>query len=80
MQNFCDIMPHATGWVYVVDGIQSDSSYHTYELALQAARNHIALGGGGPSHVFRRQALDGGMLPIPVGRAAYSGAASQALP
>jgi hypothetical protein len=64
MQNYCDIMPHATGWVYVIDGIQSASCYHTYELALEAARTQLATRGGHHSRIFRYQGLNGIMLPI----------------
>jgi hypothetical protein len=64
MQNYCDIMPQATGWVYVIDGVQSASSYHTYDLAVEAARRQITKGGGYETKIFRRQALDGNMKPI----------------
>lgn len=64
MQNYCDIMPQATGWVYAIDGIQSASCYHTYELALEAARRHIARDGGHFTRIFRRQELNGTMVPI----------------
>ncbi len=65
MQNYCDIMPQATGWVYAVDGVQSASCYHTYELALDAARKHLAREGGHHTRIFRRQELNGSMMPIP---------------
>lgn len=64
MHNYCDIMPHATGWVYVIDGIQSASSYHSYELALDAARTRLATRGGYQTRIFRSQGLNGSMLPI----------------
>jgi hypothetical protein len=66
MHNYCDIMPHATGWVYVIDGVQSASFYHSYELALDAARTHLATRGGHDGRVFRCQALNGNMLPIEI--------------
>lgn len=66
MHNYCDIMPHATGWVFVIDGVQSASFYHSYELALDAARTHLATRGGRDSRVFRCQALNGNMLPIEI--------------
>ncbi|WJH40980.1 DUF2188 domain-containing protein [Aliirhizobium terrae] len=64
MQNYCDIMPHVTGWVYVIDGVQSASSYHTYELALEAARAQLRNHGGYETKIFRRQGLNGNMTPI----------------
>jgi hypothetical protein len=64
MQNYCDIMPHVTGWVYVIDGVQSASSYHTYELALDAARLELRSHGGYETKIFRRQGLNGNMTPI----------------
>jgi hypothetical protein len=64
MQNYCDIMPHVTGWVYVIDGVESASSYHTYELALDAARAHLKGRGGYETKIFRLQSLNGNMTPI----------------
>ncbi|SFB18250.1 hypothetical protein SAMN03159496_02203 [Rhizobium sp. NFR07] len=64
MQNYCDIMPHVTGWVYVIDGVQSASSYHTYELALEAARTQLRSHGGYETKIFRRQGLNGNMTLI----------------
>jgi hypothetical protein len=66
MGKYCDIVPHATGWVYVIDGIQSASYYHTYELAMAAAKAKVARDRNGKVELFRRQALNGEMLPIPV--------------
>lgn len=66
MHNYCDIMPHATGWVYVIDGVQSASFYHSYELALDAARTCLAVRGGRDSRIFRCQSLNGNMLPIEI--------------
>ena len=63
MKKYCDIVPHATGWVYIVDGMQSASYYHTYDLAVDAARAHLARRGGANTEVFRRQSLNGEMLP-----------------
>ncbi|MDQ0136457.1 hypothetical protein J2T08_004393 [Neorhizobium galegae] len=65
MGKYCDIVPHATGWVYVIDGVQSASYYHTYELAMEAAKAHVARDRSGRVETFRRQALNGEMLPIP---------------
>jgi hypothetical protein len=68
MGKYCDIVPHATGWVYVIDGVQSASYYHTYELAMEAAKAHVARDRTGQVEIFRRQAPNGEMLPIPVMR------------
>ncbi|MDR6817269.1 esterase/lipase superfamily enzyme [Neorhizobium sp. 2083] len=65
MGKYCDIVPHATGWVYVIDGLQSASYYHTYELAMEAAKAHVARERSGRVEIFRRQALNGEMLPVP---------------
>jgi hypothetical protein len=64
MENYCDIVPHATGWVYVIDGVQSACYYHTYDLAMDAAKAKLAREGLVEGKVFRRQALNGDMLPI----------------
>ena len=66
MERYCDIIPHATGWVYVIDGVQSTSCYHTYDLAMDAAKAHIARSMGAKDKIFRRQALNGEMLPVSV--------------
>lgn len=66
MGKYCDIVPHATGWVYVIDGLQSASYYHTYELAMEAAKAHVAHERSGRVEIFRRQALNGEMLPVPL--------------
>ncbi|TDK39585.1 hypothetical protein E2F50_05595 [Rhizobium deserti] len=62
MENYCDIMPDATGWVYVLDGVQSPCAYYSYELALEAAQAQLARKGRG--RLFRYQALNGEMLPV----------------
>ncbi|WP_117192221.1 hypothetical protein [Rhizobium terrae] len=64
MEKYCDIVPHATGWVYVIDGVQSASYYHTYDLAMNAAHAHLARIGASGDKVFRRQAPNGEMLPV----------------
>lgn len=64
MEKYCDIVPHATGWLYVIDGVQSASYYHTYDLAMDAAKAHIARKGAVGDKIFRRQALNGEMLPV----------------
>jgi hypothetical protein len=66
MEKYCDIIPHATGWVYVIDGVQSASYYHTYDLAVDAARAQLARAGTAREKVFRRQALNGEMLPVQI--------------
>jgi hypothetical protein len=64
MQKYCDIIPDATGWVYVIDGIQSASFYHTDELAMEAARVQLGRYGKDSSGMFRRLAVNGEMQPI----------------
>ena len=62
MNNFCDIIPHPAGWTYVMNGIESRCSFHTYELAVAAARVEMAK--RKHSRVFRRMELNGEMLPV----------------
>ncbi len=70
MQKYCDIMPDATGWVYVIDGVQSASYHHTYELALEAARTQFRRTGTLEPGMFRLQGVNGEMHPIEdIGRA-----------
>ncbi|RWX79268.1 hypothetical protein EPK99_11985 [Neorhizobium lilium] len=64
MQKYCDIMPDATGWVYVIDGVRSASYHHTYELALEAAKSQFVRKGRFAERLFRLQAPNGEMLPI----------------
>lgn len=64
MEKYCDIVPHATGWVYVIDGVQSASYYHTYDLAMDAAKAKLARDGLVDGKIFRHQAMNGEMLPI----------------
>ena len=66
MEKYCDIIPHATGWVYVIDGVQSASYYHTYDLAMDAAKAQLARSGSTRDKVFRRQALNGERLPVQI--------------
>jgi len=66
MEKYCDIIPHATGWVYLIDGVQSACYYHTYDLAMDAAKAHLARSGSTRDKVFRRQALNGEMLPVQI--------------
>lgn len=64
MENYFDILPHATGWIYVMGGKPS-ASYPCYDLALKAARAHAER----ERHklrkpVFRRLELDGKLAPV----------------
>ncbi|MCJ8520148.1 hypothetical protein ABID21_003148 [Pseudorhizobium tarimense] len=62
MTKYCDIVPHSAGWTYVLNGVEADCSFHTYELALEAAKAQIAR--DARSRVFRLQNLKGEMLPV----------------
>jgi hypothetical protein len=64
MQNYCDIVPDATGWVYVIDGVQSSSYFHTSELAVEAAKVQLVRRGRFHTDVFRCLGVDGKMAPI----------------
>ena len=77
MENYCDIVPHATGWIYVVDGIQSASSYHTSELAMEAAHAYLARSKRQNRKVFRELEVSGRMVPMTASR---PGGAPAALP
>jgi len=63
MQKYCDIMPDATGWVYVIDGVRSPSYHYTCELALEAAKAHLR-GSGRQDRLYRMQTCSGEMLPV----------------
>lgn len=41
MEKCIDIIPHSSGWIYVLDG-QPSASYPCYDLALKAARAQAA--------------------------------------
>ncbi|MBT9369111.1 hypothetical protein [Rhizobium sp. CSW-27] len=59
MEKYFDIVPHSTGWIYVLDG-QPSASFPSYELALQAARAHAARDIQTLRRtVFRRQEVSG---------------------
>jgi len=62
VEKFCDIIPHATGWIFIIDGVQS-APYPSYDLAVRAANAHAdrAL----KRTVFRQQKLNGEMARIP---------------
>ncbi|MFN7103479.1 MAG: hypothetical protein ACK4N1_12760 [Pseudorhizobium sp.] len=62
MDNYCDIVPHPAGWTYILNGIESDCSFHTYELAVEAAKVQVAR--DARKRVFRLQGLNGEMLPF----------------
>jgi hypothetical protein len=64
MQKYCDIVPDATGWIYVIDGVQSKSYYHTCELAMRAAEVQLGKTDRFRRGVFRQQAANGEMLPM----------------
>lgn len=66
MKNFCDIVPQWNGWAYVIDGVQSASCYHTYDLAMDAAKAELAKSGMANRKVFRRQEINGQMKPLPI--------------
>lgn len=79
MQKYCDIMPDATGWVYVIDGVQSASYHHTFELAVEAAKSNIHHVGRSENRIFRLQDCSGRLRPIPdtAGQGAVYGIASE---
>lgn len=60
---FCDIVPHARGWVFLSEGVQSPS-YPTYRMAVEAAQRHMQTVAKRRSFVLRQQNLDGQMLAI----------------
>jgi hypothetical protein len=62
MDKYCDIAPHANGWIFILNGVESECSFHTYELAVEAARAHVA--NEARERVFRRQGLNGAMFPL----------------
>ncbi|MBA4785020.1 MULTISPECIES: hypothetical protein [Pseudorhizobium] len=62
MDKYCDIVPHPAGWTYILNGIESDCSFHTYELAVEAAK--IQVMHDARKRVFRLQGLNGEMLPF----------------
>ena len=65
MDKYCDIVPHPDGWTYVLNGVESDCAFHTYELAVEAAKARVAR--DMRKRVFRFQNLKGEMLPVPTG-------------
>lgn len=61
VEKFCDIIPHSTGWIYIINGIQS-APYATYNLAVRAANAHADR--ELKRTVFRQQKLNGEMAHI----------------
>lgn len=62
MEKYCDIVPHADGWTYILNGVESECAFHTYELAVAAAKSRLAM--ETRQRVFRRRELNGDMLPV----------------
>jgi hypothetical protein len=64
MEKCIDIIPHSTGWIYVLDG-QPSASYPSYDLALKAARADVARQVETLRRpVFRRQEVSGEMTKV----------------
>lgn len=67
MEKCFDIIPHSTGWIYVLDG-QASASYPSYSLALKAARAHAARETDTLRRiVFRRLELNGQLIAVKPG-------------
>ncbi len=62
MDKYCDIVPHPAGWTYVLNGVEAECSFHTYELAVEAAKARLAR--DMRKRVFRFQSMNGEMLPV----------------
>jgi hypothetical protein len=64
MEKCFDIIPHATGWIYVLDGKRS-ASYPSYGLALKAAKSHAERELETLRRpIFRRQEVSGEMIKV----------------
>ena len=64
MEKCFDIIPHSSGWIYVLDG-KASASYPSYSLALKAARLHALRETDTLRRiVFRRQELNGQMIAV----------------
>lgn len=64
MEKCFDIIPHATGWIYVLDG-QPSASYPSYGLALRAAKAHSERELETVRRpIFRRQEVNGEMIKV----------------
>jgi hypothetical protein len=72
MQKYCDIIPDATGWIYVIDGVQFASGYHTCELAMRAAEVHLSKNDRLKSKIFRRRSSNGEMVVVSAGKSGIS--------
>ncbi|KQW31771.1 hypothetical protein ASE36_05980 [Rhizobium sp. Root274] len=63
-ETYCDIIPHADGWAYVLEGRQS-AVYPSYRLAAEAARTcSEQVAGNRRKFVLRQQDLRGRMLEV----------------
>ncbi len=60
---YCDVVPHANGWVFLSDGGQSPT-YPSYQLAVEAAHRHVQTAGKRPVMILREQGLNGRMQRI----------------
>lgn len=62
-QVYCDVVPHANGWVFLSDGGQSPT-YPSYRLAVEAAHRHMQAAGKRRAMILREQGLNGRMQQI----------------
>ncbi|HEV7433647.1 MAG TPA: hypothetical protein VGO22_02060 [Pseudorhizobium sp.] len=62
MNKFCDIIPHSAGWTYILNGVEADCSFPTYELAVEAAKVEVTR--QMRQRVFRYQGVNGKMVPV----------------
>lgn len=60
---YCDVVPHANGWVFLSDGGQSPA-YPSYQLAVEAAHRHVKTAGKRRGMILREQGLNGRMQRI----------------
>ncbi|HCL67070.1 MAG TPA: hypothetical protein DIC56_19990 [Rhizobium sp.] len=60
---YCDVVPHANGWVFLSDRGQSPA-YPTYRLAVEAAHRHMQAVGKRRAMILREQGLNGSMQRI----------------
>ncbi|MBA3042757.1 MAG: hypothetical protein KJ670_21225 [Alphaproteobacteria bacterium] len=60
---YCDVVPHANGWVFLSDGGQSPA-YPSYRLAVEAAHRHMQSVGRRRAMILREQGLNGRMQRI----------------
>lgn len=65
MEKRFDIIPHETGWIYVIDG-QPSASFPCYDLALKAASEQADRELETIRRpVFRRLEVNGEMIRVP---------------